>query len=221
MRTSATICTLCFIIICLILFSSCGTGETVAPEAPPAQKSYVRGFWENGVYTSTSPGFSLALPDGAGVMWDASSLLEGTDILPMTDDTDIFSGGTYCETVITDSSGRACAVLLVTDTVASTGVALTPGDSAQMMIRDLGASPEPDLSEESLGGMDYVVFRYPEGSDVYNTYLVGERGGITAVWILSSHPRQRPSPEEMIRTMKALDPPEDRPEDTSDTDTPQ
>ena len=109
MRTSATICTLCFIIICLILFSSCGTGETVAPEAPPAQKSYVSGFWEDGVYTSTSLGFSLALPDGAGVMWDASALLEGTDILPMTDETDIFSGGTYCETVISDSSGRACA----------------------------------------------------------------------------------------------------------------
>ena len=221
MRTSATICTLCFIIICLLLFSACGPGESEPPEVPPPEKSYVRGSWENGVYTNVSLGFSLALPDGAGVMWDASSLLEGTDILPMTDDTDIFSGGTYCETVITDSSGRACAVLLVTDTVASTGVALTPRDYAQMMIRDLGASPEPDLSEESLGGMDYIVFRYPEGSDVYNTYLVGERGGITAVWILSSHGRQRPSPEEMIRTMKALDPPEDRPEDTSDTDTPQ
>lgn len=218
MRTSGTICTLCFIFICILLFSSCGPGEAVPPEAPPAQKSYVRGLWENGVYTNTSLGFSLALPDGAGVMWDPSSLLEGTDILPMTDEADIFSGGTYCETVITDSSGRACAVLLVTDAMASTGVALTPEDYAQMMIRDLGASPRPTLSEESLGGMDYVVFRYPEQSDVYNTYFVGEKDGITIVWILSSHGRQRPSPEEMIRALKALDPPEEGAQESSGAD---
>ena len=204
--------------LCLALFVSCAPKDVPDQEPEPGPAAYVPGAWEGGTYTSPFFGFSLVLPDGASVRSDCSSLLEGTDIMMMGPDTDITSGGTWCETVINDSSGRACAVLLVTDNLAATGVALTAEDYASLMIRDMGASPEPSLSREAIAGTDYVVFRYPEQSDVYNTYFVGEKDGITIVWILSSHGRQRPSPEEMIRALKALDPPEEGAEDTSGAD---
>ena len=204
--------------LCLALFVSCAPKNVPDQEPEPSPAAYVPGAWEGVTYTSPFFGFSLVLPDGASVRSDCSSLLEGTDIMMMGPDTDITSGGTWCETVINDSSGRACAVLLVTDSLAATGVALTAEDYASLMIRDMGASPGPSLSKETLAGTDYVVFRYPEQSDVYNTYFVGEKDGITIVWILSSHGRQRPSPEEMIRALMPLDPPEEGAEDTSGAD---
>lgn len=221
MRRTGIIKIISLTLLCMALTASCAPKDIPAPDGSPEPKVYVPGSWEGGVFTSPFFGFSLYLPDGASVRSDCSSLLEGTDISMLGPDTDIFSGGTWCETVINDSSGRACAVMLVTDSLASTGVYLNSEDYASLMIRDMGASPEPALSREVLAGIDYVVFRYPEGSEVYNTYLVGEKDGVTVVWILSSHGRQRPSPEEMIRSMNALDPPEEDPQEPSGTAGPQ
>ncbi|MBO4360467.1 MAG: hypothetical protein J5822_06285 [Eubacteriaceae bacterium] len=204
------------IILCLMLACSCSLRAEEPAAEPAPERTYSAGYWEAGVYTNPSLGFSLTLPDGASVRSDPASLLEGTGIQCVTEETDIFSGGVYCETAINDSSGNCCAVLLVTDCVATCGVAMNPADYAQLLIRDIQAPASTSLSGETIAGTEYTVFRYPEGGDVYNTYFVGERDGITFVWILSSHGRQRPSPEEMIRSLESTEPPAEQTDDSGE-----
>lgn len=130
-----------------------------------------RGTVEGNVYTNESMGIQVTFPEGC-VMYSDEEIAQvvgnGSDIMEDAYDSDVVENsiaGTIYDVIAVTADQSANIQIVMEDTKATTGINLTAETYAQAMVNTLkityesagNAISEPTVSEETLGGVDFVV----------------------------------------------------------------
>lgn len=137
-------------------------GETVIAE---------RGTMEGNVYTNESMGFQVTFPEGCTMYSDeeiAQVVGNGSDIMEDAYDSEAIENslsGTIYDVIAVTEDQAANIQIVMEDTEATAGIKLTADTYAQAMANNLKTAyasagitiSDPIVTEETLGGMDFVV----------------------------------------------------------------